>query len=159
MDGSETKSKIAPVAGLNLCGTWHFADLLLTYGNGRVSRPWASSAAGALIYAPDGHMSLSLNYPSRSGRIECRSVCGQYEVVQDKVRHFIIVSADIREIGTVQEHAISLDGGRLTLSVSPAPAGGPGSRLDYVWVRAEPRGTGGETFLRANAARGFNRGR
>jgi hypothetical protein len=159
MDGSETTSKIAPVSGVDLSGTWHFADLRLTYANGRTSRPWASSASGALIYAPDGHMSLTLNYPGRGGRIECRSICGQYQIVDGKLLHYVIVSGDIREVGTVQEHEIVLAGPRLTMTVRPAPAGGPGSRLDYDWNRAEPRATVGATFLRANAARGFNRAR
>lgn len=159
MDGSETTSKIAPISGVDLSGTWHFADLRLTYADGRVTRPWASSASGALIYAPDGHMSLTLNYPGRGGRIECRSICGQYRIADGRLLHYIIASGDIREVGTIQEHEIALAGRSLTATVRPAPAGGPGSWLDYHWNRADPLAAGAGTFLRANAARGFNRAR
>lgn len=138
MDGSDAAiGGIAPVVGLDLTGTWHLADCLLTYANGKVQRPWASSASGYLIYAPNGHMCKSLNYPARDGSIRCISYCGEYRIVEDRVRHAISVSADIRDVGTTLEQTISLENGRLILSVSPAPAGGPGSVMEYVWVRAE----------------------
>lgn len=159
MDGSEAKDKVAAVSGIDLNGTWHLADYRLIYADGRVRRPWANSASGSLIYAPDGHMCLSLNFPTQSGRIDCRSVCGQYQIAENRVLHFITISADIREIGTVHDHAMTIEGRRLTLSLAPAPAGGPGSRVEYAWSRAEPHNTANRSFLRANAGRGFNRGR
>jgi len=104
MDGSDSISPgIAPVTGLDITGAWHLADCLLTYANGKTQRPWASSASGYLIYSPNGHMCLSLNYPGRTGNIECISYCGQYEIVADRVFHSIAVSANIRDIGTVLE--------------------------------------------------------
>lgn len=139
MDGSDASIQgIAPAVGLDLTGTWHLADCILTYANGKVQRPWAHSASGYLMYAPNGHMCQSLNYPERDGRIGCISYCGEYRVAEDRVRHTISVSADIREVGTTVEHTVSLEHGRLILSVSPAPAGGPGSVIDYIWNRAEP---------------------
>jgi hypothetical protein len=87
MDGSDSISPgIAPVTGLDITGAWHLADCLLTYANGKTQRPWASSASGYLIYSPNGHMCLSLNYPGRTGNIECISYCGQYEIVLRAVR-------------------------------------------------------------------------
>ena len=156
MDGSDAAlTGIAPVIGLDLTGTWHLADCRLTYANGKVQRPWASSASGYLMYTPDGHMCKSLNYPAADGRIAYISYCGTYDIVDDRVRHFISVSAEIRDVGTVVEQSVNLEHGRLTLSVSPAPAGGPGSVVDYVWHRADtaladaparPRGFAGKSF-------------
>ncbi|MDA0663257.1 MAG: lipocalin-like domain-containing protein [Proteobacteria bacterium] len=139
MDGSDAAiTGLAPVGGLDLTGVWHLADCRLTYASGKIQRPWGNSASGYLIYAPDGHMCQSLNYPAPDGRIACISYCGAYEVLADRVRHYISVSADVNDIGTVREQTIQLEHGRLTLSLSPAPAGGPGSVIDYVWNRAEP---------------------
>jgi len=149
MDGSDAISPgIAPVTGLDITGAWHLADCLLTYANGKTQRPWASSASGYLIYSPNGHMCLSLNYPGRTGNIECISYCGQYEIVADRVFHTIAVSANIRDIGTVLEQTVMIENDRLVLSVSPAPAGGPGSTLQYVWNRAQ-----GQEFPMASTPR------
>lgn len=156
MDGSETTANIAPVSGVDLSGTWHLADMRLHYADGRVRRPWARSASGSLIYAPDGHMCLSLNYPTLSGRIDCMSFCGAYQIVEDKVLHHVTASADVSEIGTVRELAILLENRRLTLTQTPAATGGPGSRLAYVWEKADMRSA---SHLRSRGGSGFNRGR
>ncbi len=158
MDGNDAAiAGIAPVGGLNLAGAWHLADCILTYANGKAQRQWGSSASGYLIYAPDGHMCKSLNYPAADGRIASISYCGTYEIVADRVRHFISVSADIHDIGTVREYAIQMEHGRLTLSLSPAPAGGPGSVIDYIWHRADTAQADGRSTPRAPAGKSFNR--
>jgi hypothetical protein len=90
MDGSDAAiAGLAPVGGLNLTGVWHLADCRLTYASGKVQRPWASSASGYLIYAADGHMCQSLNYPAADGRIACISYCGAYESLIQKFLHNI----------------------------------------------------------------------
>lgn len=138
MDGSDAAiSGLKPAQDLNLTGAWHLADCYMVYASGKVQRPWGSSASGYLIYAPEGHMCKSLNYPAADGTIACISHCGRFEVIGDKVRHLISVSADIGEIGTSEELTIALEHGRLTLSASPAPAGGPGSVIYYVWHKQE----------------------
>jgi len=138
MDGSDAAmSGLTPVQGLDLSGAWHLADCYMIYASGKVQRPWGSSASGSLIYAPEGHMCKSLNYPKADGRIACISHCGRYEVVGDRVRHLISVSADIDEVGTTEEQTIALRDGHLPLSFSPAPAGGPGSVIHYIWNKAQ----------------------
>ena len=138
MDGSDAAmSGLTPVRANDLAGAWHLADCYMVYATGKVQRPWGRSASGYLIYAPEGHMCKSLNYPGMDGNIACISHCGRYEVADDRVRHLISVSADITEIGTVQEHTVAIEHGRLVLSTSPAPAGGPGSVIHYVWNKAE----------------------
>jgi hypothetical protein len=138
MDGSgSTISGLTPVQGLDLSGAWHLADCYMVYANGKVQRPWGRSASGYLIYAPEGHMCKSLNYPKADGSIACISYCGRYEVAGDRVRHLVSVSADINDIGTTEEQTITLTHGRLTLSATPAPAGGPGSIIYSVWDKAE----------------------
>jgi hypothetical protein len=109
----------------------------MIYASGKVQRPWGSSASGYLIYASEVHMCKSLNYPKADGRIACISRCGRYEVVGDGVRHLISVSADINEVGTTEEQTIALRDDHLTLSSSPAPAGGPGSVIHYIWNKAQ----------------------
>jgi hypothetical protein len=74
------------------------------------------------------------------------------------VRHFISVSADINDVGTIREQSINLEHGRLTLSVSPAPAGGPGSVIDYVWNRADPVHSDSLSTPRAHTGKNFNSG-
>lgn len=138
MDGSDAAlSGLTPVRGLDLSGAWQLADCYMVYASGKVQRPWGSSATGYLIYAPEGHMCKSLNYPKADGGIACISHCGRYEVAGDRVRHLISVSADIDEIGTAEEQTIGLENGRLTLTASPAPAGGPGSVIHYIWNKQE----------------------
>lgn len=138
MDGSDAAmSGLTPVRADILAGAWHLADCYMVYATGKVQRPWGSSASGYLIYAPEGHMCKSLNHPRADGSIACISHCGRYEVSGDRVRHLISVSADISEVGTYQEYTIAIEHGRLVLSTSPAPAGGPGSVIHYVWNKAE----------------------
>lgn len=138
MDGSDAAiSGLKPVQGLDLSGTWHLADCYMVYASGKVQRPWGSSASGYLIYAPEGYMCKTLNYPGDQGGIDCISHCGRYEVIGDRVRHLISVSADIGDIGTSEEMKISVEHGRLALSASPAPAGGPGSVIHYIWHKQE----------------------
>ena len=156
MDGSEAISEgLAPVSGLDLTGTWHLADCRLTYANGKVQRPWASSASGYLIYAPNGHMCKSLNYPDRNGRIECISYCGRYEVVEDRVIHDIAVSADVSLLGSTLEQSVTLENDRLILNQTPAPAGGPGSVLSYIWYRADAQGALDQSTPRGYDGNGF----
>ena len=138
MDGSDAAiSGLRPVQGIDLSGAWHLADCYMVYASGKVQRPWGSSASGYLIYAPEGHMCKSLNYPKADGGIACISHCGRYEVAGDRVRHSISVSADINEVGTTEEQTIAVAHDSLTLSASPAPAGGPGSIIYYIWNKAE----------------------
>jgi len=158
MDGSETTTEnIAAVPAVELAGTWHLSDCTVTYPNGKVTRPWARSASGCLIYAPDGHVCTSLNYPRLDGRLECRSFCGEYRIVGDRIYHFITVSNDLREIGTVQEQRIALDRDRLTLTAHPAPAGGPGSSVQYIWHRAGSADASDGSTARGFAGKSFNR--
>jgi hypothetical protein len=138
MDGSDaTISGLKPVQGLDLSGAWHLADCFMVLANGKVQRPWGRSASGYLIYAPEGYMCKALNYPKSDGSIACISSCGRYEISGERVRHLISVSADINDIGTTEEQTIAIAHGRLTLTASPAPAGGPGSFIHYVWDRAD----------------------
>lgn len=118
-------------------GAWHLADCLLTYANGKTQRLWASSTSGYLIYSPNGHIYQSLNYPGRAGNIECISYSGHYEIVADRVFHSIAFSANIPDIDTVLKQTVMVENDRPVPSVSPTPAGGSGSTLQYVWNHAQ----------------------
>lgn len=136
-DTGDVPTVAAPAMTVDLSGTWHLADCRTIYPGGKTARPWAGCATGCLFYAPDGHMFETLSYPDRSGVIRCTSYCGQYEVVEDRVYHFVKISADIRDVGTVLERTFVYEQDLLTLFLSPAPGGGPGSSMEYCWRRAE----------------------
>ena len=138
MDGVEKRPEAPPAAAVDLSGTWQLADCRRIYPGGKLARPWAGSASGCLFYGPDGYMFEAVNYPDHTGKIGCISYCGHYEIVGDRVYHYITVSADIRDVGTVRERTFLFEQDLLTLCVSPAPAGGPGSSMQYLWRRADP---------------------
>lgn len=155
MDDGNDVTETPAARTVDLTGTWHLADCRIIYPGGKLARPWAGSAIGCLFYAPDGHMFESVSYPDRSGRVRCISYCGNYEVVEDRVYHYVTVSADIRDVGTVREQSFLYEEDLLTLCQSPAPAGGPGSSIQYLWRRAEPARRRGSEDSRASAGKRF----
>lgn len=136
MNGGDVMDTLNTATAVELNGAWHLADYRRIYADGRTGRPWAGSVSGCLVYAPDGHMFKTISYPDDAGRIRCISYYGRYEIIGDRVYHHIAVSADIRDVGTVREGTFLLESDFLTLSFSPAPAGGPGSSMEYLWRRA-----------------------
>lgn len=137
MNGQEAVEDAVSSPDLKLDGSWRLADCRLTYADERVTRPLGNSAAGYLIYAPDGFVSESLNFATRDGTIVCLCVSGEFQVVEGRVFHYVSVSTDINLVGTVLERDVRIENGQLVLTASPAPSGGPGSRIEYFWDRAD----------------------
>ncbi len=50
---------------------WRLAGCVLTYTNSTFQRSWKSSVSGYMIYAPNGDICKSLDYPGRDVRMEC----------------------------------------------------------------------------------------
>ena len=120
-----------------LVGTWRLVDYVLT-ADGSQSHPWDGDAAGLLIYAADGHMSVSVDQPDGSGGRRHLTYCGRLERRGDENLHTIEISSDPDLVGTVQHRDVMLDGDTMTLRSSPTLAFGPGSAADIVWRRATP---------------------
>lgn len=141
--GSFAAADGALALAIDIVGTWHLAGCSMIYANGKTSQPWGGSVSGYLLCAPDGHLSETLSYPGATGMIRTHTRGGAYEITDDELRHHISISADIDEIGTDRTAKIALESGTLSLSLSPAPGGGIGSRMEFVWRRAR---TGGLTI-------------
>lgn len=157
MDGSEAIDGEVRTDDIDLNGTWHLADCRKIYADGRSRRPWGGSASGFLLYAPDGHVCITLNFPGGDGLVRCNSYCGRYEIVDDRVIHTVSVSADVEQIGTVREATILYTPELLTLTMSPAAGAGPGSSMEYVWRRAHAKGGGHGSTHRAPGENSFYR--
>jgi hypothetical protein len=110
--------------GSDLIGSWK----LLGYGPS--GAPPASRMApahdGLLIYAPDGHVSVSM---ARSDGYW--GYCGTYDVEGDIVTHHIAMGMKPALPGTHQRRHATLEGRRLTLAVRE-----PDARVEMVWERA-----------------------
>lgn len=155
MDGGDHMDALNTAEAVGLNGAWHLADYRRIYAGGRAGRPWAGSGSGCLVYTPDGHMFKTISFPDGAGRIRCISYYGRYEIVEDRVIHRIAVSADIRDVGTVREGTFLLESDFLTLSFSPARAGGPGSSMEYLWRRAGSGAVVGPAAERAAQGNNF----
>jgi hypothetical protein len=157
MDGSETTEDVGTVAAVELNGTWRLADCRKYYADGHSRRPWGNSVSGYLVYAPDGHVCEVINFTDSAGRIRSSSYCGSYRIDNGFIHHTIFIGADINAAGTTQTAGMSLDADRLTLTVTPAPGGGPGSRIEYHWARAHGARDSDTSTHRALAGNRFNR--
>lgn len=147
--GSGTKQAETPAPAVDIVGTWHLAGCSMIYANGKTSRPWGGSVSGYLLCAPDGHLSETLSYPGQTGTIRTHTRCGAYEIAGDVLHHHVSASADIDDIGTVRSAQITLESGVLNVSFQPAPGGGAGSKLEFVWRRAAAVGQTGSSTPRA----------
>lgn len=147
--GSAAKEAETPAPAFDIVGTWHLAGCSMFYANGKTGRPWGGSVSGYLLCAPDGHLSETLSYPGETGTIRTHTRCGAYEIAGDNLLHHVSASADIGDIGTVRTAKITLESGTLTVAFQPAPGGGAGSRLEFVWRRAAAGAHPGSSTPRA----------
>lgn len=131
-------------------GTWRLVSFELRRGDGQVSHPFGQDAAGYIMYARDGHMSVAFMSADRppfacgdpqAGRAEEKvsamdtffAYCGRYEISGDKVVHHIEVSLFPNWSGADQERIYEFRGDRLTLSTPPFQVGGVEQTAHLVW--------------------------
>jgi hypothetical protein len=133
-------------------GAWRLLSLEARTSTGDVSYPYGKDAAGYLLYAGEGYMSVSVMQACRTnfaspddlqGPAEEKlaafdtysSYSGRYEVRGQKVIHHVEISLFPNWTGKEQERYFELSGDRLTLSAPPILIGGVEQKLVAIWQR------------------------
>jgi hypothetical protein len=133
-------------------GAWRLLSLEARTSTGDVSYPYGKDAAGYLLYAGEGYMSVSVMQACRTNFASpddlqapaeeklaafdtYSSYSGRYEVRGQKVIHHVEISLFPNWTGKEQERYFELSGDRLTLSASPILIGGVEQKLVAIWQR------------------------
>jgi Lipocalin-like domain len=133
-------------------GAWRLLSLEARTSTGDVSYPYGKDAAGYLLYAREGYMSVSVMQARRASFASpdglqapaeekvaafdtYSSYSGRYEVRGQKVIHQIEISLFPNWIGTEQERYFEFSEDRLTLSAPPMQIGGVELKLVAIWQR------------------------
>jgi len=133
-------------------GAWRLLSLEARTSAGDVSYPYGKDAAGYLLYAREGYMSVSVMQARRTNfalpedprtPVEEKlaafdtysSYSGRYEVRGQKVIHHIEISLFPNWTGTEQERYFEFSGDCLTLSAPPMRIGGVELKLVAIWQR------------------------
>lgn len=118
-------------------GTWRLEDFQIEDEDGK--RAWGKNLRGLLIYAPSGHMSVSINKDVESGGDnESENILdsilfysGTYRVDGDKVFHQVTVASSPARVGKEMVRHAQLEGETLSL-VTPAEAS---PKATLIWKR------------------------
>lgn len=138
-----------------LLGTWRLLSYRLIGSRGHIRYPYGEDAIGYVIYSADGSMAVSIMAAGRrpfAGADILRrtteeaaeatrtylSYCGTYEVLPDRVIHYVKVSLFPNWTGSAQERYYRLDGDRLELSTAPIPPPVSQPRAHLIWERVRP---------------------
>jgi hypothetical protein len=133
-------------------GAWRLLSLEARTSTGDVSYPYGKDAAGYLLYAGEGYMSVSVMQACRTNFASpddlqapaeeklaafdtYSSYSGRYEVRGQKVIHHVEISLFPNWTGKEQERYFELSGDRLTLSAPPILIGGVEQKLVAIWQR------------------------
>jgi hypothetical protein len=133
-------------------GAWRLLSLEARTSTGEVSYPYGKDAAGYLLYAREGYMSVSVMQAQRTNFASpddlrapaeeklaafdtYSSYSGRYEVRGKKVIHHVEISLFPNWIGTEQERYFEFSQNRLTLSAPPMRIGGAELNLVAIWQR------------------------
>lgn len=120
-------------------GTWVLDSFELESTEG-VRRPWGKDAHGLLIYAPTGHMSVSINkaIESDSSQSEAENLfdsilfySGTYQVERTLIRHQVTEASNPTRIGREMLRYAEFSDNKVTL-VTPQESFG---RAILVWRR------------------------
>lgn len=131
----------------SLVGTWRLDTFELESPDGSISYPYGEALTGYIFYMADGYMStafMSANRASNGDEDLARAgaastydqfmaYSGRYEVMGDKISHYVEVSSLEIWIGSTQERWYKIDGNRLTLLTAPLSVDGetPVGRLTW----------------------------
>ena len=133
-------------------GAWRLLSLEARSSMGDVSYPYGEDAAGYLLYASEGYMSVSIMQAGRASFASpdaqkapaeekaaafdtYSSYSGRYEVRGQKVIHHVEISSFPNWTGKEQERFFAFSGDRLTLSAPPMRIGGVEQNLAAIWQR------------------------
>lgn len=135
-------------------GAWRLLSLEARSSTGEVSYPYGKDAAGYLLYAGEGYMSVSVMQTRRTHFASpdglqapaeqklaafdsYSSYSGRYEVRGQKVIHQVEISLFPNWSGKEQERYFAFSGDRLTLSAPPMWIGGVELELVAIWQRLD----------------------
>ncbi|GAU65806.1 hypothetical protein SSP35_02_01730 [Streptomyces sp. NBRC 110611] len=136
-------SPVPPPSPEELAGAWELVSYVSVDEDGAAGEgPLGPRPRGLLIYASDGHMSVSMmrgdeQPPGRAGPAQrFMGYAGTWRLAGRQVVHDVAVSSHGYMAGTRQTRELVLDGGLLTLSGSARAAGGPSQHRVLTWRRA-----------------------
>jgi hypothetical protein len=117
---------------LILIGSWELESFEID-GAGSAARPWGRNARGLLIYAPSGHMSVSINKDpaGHSPQDSILFYAGTFETKGDTVYHQVTVASNPARVGRDMIRFAKVDGDRLTLTTPQESYG----KAKLVWRR------------------------
>jgi hypothetical protein len=138
-----------------LIGTWRLLSYQLIGSRGHIRYPYGEDAAGYVLYGADGYMAVSIMATGRrpfAGTDILRrtteeaaeatrtylSYSGTYDVLPDRVIHYVKISLFPNWTNTAQERFYLLSGDRLELSTAPIPPPTPQPRAHLIWERLRP---------------------
>ena len=130
-------------------GSWSLDSFELQSTDGSVSYPYGRELTGYLFYNADGYMSSAFMSAGRSssgdGELsqaaeasnydQFMAYTGPFEVIGDKIKHFVEVSSLEVWIGSVQERWFKIDGDRLDLLTAPLSVGSDAPVGRLTWHR------------------------
>lgn len=128
---------MAAISLQNIHGSWSLESFDIEKLDKSVG-PWGKNARGLLIYAPSGHMSVSINRDMGATGSEAEKIfdsilfySGIYKIDGSEIRHFVQNASNPARIGKDMIRYASLDVDLLTLT-SPVEAFG---RAILVWKK------------------------
>ena len=140
------------VAHEQFIGAWRLLSCEVRGPAGQVSYPYGREVAGYILYSADGYMSVSfmsrerLRFAGddpRRGTTEEKvaaaetyvSYCGRYEILADRVRHYVEVSFFPNWVGGIQERLFVFEGRRLTLIAPAFMVNGEPQKVYLIWEK------------------------
>ncbi len=125
---------------MTICGTWMLESFELENEGKRTA--WGKNPHGLLIYAPTGHMSVSINkaVENDSSQTESENLfdsilfySGTYTVEGDLIRHQVTNASNPTRIGKEMLRYASFESDRVTLSTPQETFG----KAILVWRRVK----------------------
>jgi len=125
----------------DLVGAWTIEAFKLTDGKGVTIEPWEPGATGYLVYGAEGHMAALITAREKiagaASRTTTLGYSGPFECKGTHVLHHVTVASQPGIVGTTQRREARLEDGRLILISAPSLVGGPGSKAELFWRRAQ----------------------
>ena len=124
---------------MSIHGTWTLESFELENKEGKRT-PWGRAAHGLLIYAPTGHMSVSINKVVESDPDQSDAenlfdsilfYSGTYTIDGELIRHQVTNASNPARIGKEMLRYAKFDGNRVTLTTPEESFG----RAILVWKR------------------------
>ncbi|MBI3550753.1 MAG: lipocalin-like domain-containing protein [Elusimicrobia bacterium] len=136
----------------DMVGTWHLVSCVHRLADGTVSYPFGKEAVGRLVYTADGFMIVTVMEPGRKHNFSPGlfdgtdaerakaaagfiAYSGHFEVLENRVVHFVDISLFPNWTGSRQVRSVELDGKRMTLSTRSFVVEGVEQTAHLTWER------------------------